>query len=195
MKIHQIFFTELKTDFIEIYKNLEITKNKMKNIPRLIIPYRSLLSSFMPFYDEKLYTEKEKYIEEFKESLEVFKKEINKTKDSDLKRAIYFALKSYKEYLIEKYLDIIKNKRQYSDQLINNLIDFNNSIFEMFNNFKKMIESEINIKIGNNNDKRCNEFRRCYKCGLTLFQVVTMASSLNFIFLKIVLFINVHFAL
>ena len=40
----------------------------------------------------------------------------------------------------------------------------------MFNNFKKMIESEINIKIGNNNDKRCNEFRRCYKCGLIWMQ-------------------------
>ena len=79
--------------------------------------------------------------------MDIFRKELFKTEDSDLKRALYFALKSYKESLIEKYTDIIKNKTEYSDEIINNLIMFNNSIFAIFYNFKTMIEYEINIKI------------------------------------------------
>ena len=169
-EISNILFTELKTDYKEIYKILEIIKNKMINIPKLMITYRFFLSSLYDEGDEELYEERNKFIKEFEESLIIFHKEFNKAKDSDLKRAIYFALKSYKESLIEKYVDVIKKKKEYTDEIIANLILFNNSIFYMFNNFKTIIEKEINIKIGNNKNKNCNEFRKCPYCGLVWMQ-------------------------
>ena len=171
-RISNILLTELKSDFNEIYKNLQIIEKKMINIPRLMIANRFLLSSLLYSnrHNFELYIEKENLKEEFEESLDIFKKELFKTEDNDLKRALYFALKSYKESLIEKYTDIIKNKTEYSDEIINNLIIFNNSIFESFNIFKRMIEGEINIKIGYDNNKNCSEFRRCPHCGLIWMQ-------------------------
>ena len=70
----------------------------MINIPKLMITNRFLLSSslYSNRYDLELDIEKENFIIKFEESLDIFRKEVKKTEDSDLKRALYFALKSYK---------------------------------------------------------------------------------------------------
>ena len=42
--------------------------------------------------------------------LDMLKKEVEKAKDPDLKRALYFAFKDYKDVLLEEYTNTIRNK-------------------------------------------------------------------------------------
>ena len=43
--------------------------------------------------------------------LDMLKKEVEKAKDPDLKRALYFAFKDYKDVLLEEYTNTIRNKK------------------------------------------------------------------------------------
>lgn len=172
-QIKNVLFIEfLKvTDFNEIYKLLENMQKKMETITQMEFPTGLLLPVIRSYGIEGKIREKRNELQEkFSESLELFQNEISKASDSDLKRALYFALKNYKESLIKKYTEILKNEEEYSNEIIDELIDFSREIFSEFNHFTKRIEREIEIKISYNNKKECNEFRRCPYCGLIWLQ-------------------------
>ena len=76
---------------------------RTNNIDNVTIETRNLLQTIDPEFDIDVFEDREKYLEEFQESLKLFEDEFKKTKERDLKRALYFALKNYKENLIKKY--------------------------------------------------------------------------------------------
>ena len=169
-KFQNILFAD-KHNYNEISNSLEKLQKKMSNIENMVISNRELFSLIIAQDNIGLYKEKEKMMEEFEDTYKLFMNELKNIKDSDLRRAFYFAFKHYKESIIEKFTEIVKTKTEYTDDIINEVIDFNNQIYYSFNRFKKMIESEMEIKINYSNNKKCNEFRRCPHCGLIWLQI------------------------
>ena len=55
--------------------------------------------------------EREIFEDKFYDVLELFKKEVEIATDPDLKRALYFAFKNFKDSLLEEYTKVIKNKK------------------------------------------------------------------------------------
>lgn len=119
--------------------------------------------------------ERELFEDKFYDSLELFKKEVEKANDPDLKRALYFAFKDYKTILLEEYTNTIKNKKINGeepdmDSVFAEVLMFDNKIFNEFDEFRKQIESKIEIKSSNYNGEY-NRFKKCPHCGLIWFKI------------------------
>ena len=122
------------------------------------------------------------YLEKFNKTKKLFIEEVNKAKDKELKRALYFALKDYQENLVEKLVQELNeilekeanenndgnklNQNCYSsDDIYLQSILFNNQILEELENFREFIEKDgFKIKQTLFDDKK-NNFRRCFNCG------------------------------
>ena len=68
----------------------------MENIQQIIIKTRDLAKSVPSLYNKDMKKERELFEDKFYDSLELFKKEVEKANDPDLKRALYFHLKIIK---------------------------------------------------------------------------------------------------
>ena len=169
-KIENIIFFDTQNNSIDLINSLEKFKNKMKKIPKLILQRRDFFSLIGEEFNFDFIDEREKYGKEFNKALELFKNEFCNAQDDDLKRAIYFGFKNYKENLIEKYLEEIKKKNEDIDSIILEIIMFNNQIYNEFASFTKYVERNIKIKLSNNNDVRCNTFKKCPYCGTIWIQ-------------------------
>ena len=122
----------------------------MENIKQIIVKTRDLAKTVPSLYNKDMAKEREIYEDRFYETLDVFKKEVEKATDPDLKRALYFAFKDYKDFLLEEYTNAIKNKKidgkePDMDSVIAEILMFDNNIFNEFNEFRKQIESKIQI--------------------------------------------------
>ena len=76
---------------------LENLKNKMKNIPNMVLQTRDFLATVENIFDFSVMDERVNYESEFDLTLKDFKEEFKKAGDDDLKRALFFAFKDYKE--------------------------------------------------------------------------------------------------
>ena len=76
-------------------------------------------------------------------------------------------LENYKEELCKKK---INGKEMEMDDVIAEVLMFSNKIYNEFEDFKKKIESQIEIKINNYNGEY-NKFKKCPHCGLIWFKV------------------------
>ena len=147
----------------------------MENIQKIIIKTRDLAKSVPSLYNKDMKKERELFEDKFYDSLELFKKEVEKANDPDLKRALYFAFKDYKTILLEEYTNTIKNKKINGeepdmDSVIAEVLMFDNKIFNEFDEFRKQIESKIEIKSSNYNGEY-NRFKKCPHCGLIWFKI------------------------
>ena len=128
----------------------------MENIQQIIIKTRDLAKSVPSLYNKDMKKERELFEDKFYDALELFKKEVEKANEPDLKRALYFAFKDYKTILLEEYTNTIKNKKINGeepdmDSVIAEVLMFDNKIFNEFDEFRKQIESKIEIKSSNYN--------------------------------------------
>jgi len=119
--------------------------------------------------------EREQYEDLFYKVIDEFKKEVEKAKDPDLKRALYFAFKDYKDYLLEEYSNVIRRKKidgkePDMDSVIAEILMFDNNVYNEFNDFRKQIESQIEIKSSNYNGEY-NRFKKCPHCGVIWFKI------------------------
>ena len=97
-------------------------------------------------------TERKKFEDDFQEAYDKFLFELNKTKDNDLKKALYFCFKDYKDNLLKLYENTVKNKKINGncidyDSINNEILTFACIISEKFEEIKKKVESQIEIKI------------------------------------------------
>ena len=112
--IDKILFSTLKNGGLELRNfcdRLENYKNQMKSIEKLIIKTSDLTQTIYPEYDFEVMEERDKYVQEFQKALKIFNNEFNKSNNKELKRALYFGLRDYKDSLIKNYNKIIKNKK------------------------------------------------------------------------------------
>ena len=149
---------------------------KYENIKQIIIKTRDLAKTVPSLYNKDMAKEREIFEDKFFEGLEVFKKEVEEAKDPDLKRALYFAFKDFKDSLLEEYTNVIKNKRidgkePDSDSIVAEILMFDNLLFNEFDLFRKQIESTIQISSTSYNGE-FNRFKKCPHCGLIWFKVI-----------------------
>ena len=155
---------------LNLCEQLEKLKNKMKNIPNMILQTRDFLATVENIFDFTVMEERSNYESEFDETLKNFKKEFKNAKDDDLKRAIFFAFKDYKEDLVERYSKKVRAKKADINSLVTEVIIFNNIIFNKFNEFRMEVQSQIKIQ-SNNYNNEYNKFKRCPHCGQIWFKI------------------------
>ena len=167
-RINKIIFSTLNMNELEILDKLEKFKQDMPFIDHLNIKTSDLTKTVYPEFDLDCIEDREKYIKEFQNSLKIIMAEFSKANDKDLKRAIYFAFRDYKDNLIEKYSEIVKGKKEDTDSIITELIMFNNEIFNEYNRFKQSVESELDTQTKNLNGEY-NRYKKCPYCGKIWF--------------------------
>lgn len=169
-KIDKFLFTTLESKGLDICDKLENYKNQMEFIDRINIKTSDLTQNINPEFDFDVMEDREKFINEFNDSLKIFTSEFLKTNDKDLKRALYFSLRDYKDNLIKRYNEIIRNKKADLDSIVTELIMFNNTIFNNFNEFKRKVERELETETKNFNGE-FNKYKKCPNCGKIWFLV------------------------
>ena len=174
--IDKMLFSTLETSGIHLCEKLESFKLQMKPLEQIIIKSSDLTQHIDPEFDLDVMEDREKYINEFKHSLKIFNEEFRKATEKDLKRALYFSLRDYKDNLIKKYTEIIKGKKVDLDDIITETIMFNNTIFNEYNEFKKKVELELDTETKNFNGE-FNKYKRCPNCGKIWFLVVGCKST------------------
>jgi len=116
--------------------------------------------------------DRDNFMNEFKDSLEKFKEEFNKTTDNSLKFAFYYAFVDYKDELIERFSNLVKNKVTDTDIAIVEIITFNNEIFTDFDGFTKQVQSALKAETANfDNGEHNNRYKKCPHCGTIWFKV------------------------
>ena len=131
--IENTIFTTKDTDEIELCDELNRFKNKVENIKQILVKTRDFAKTVPSLYNKDMAREKEIYEDKFYEALDTFKKELEQAIDPDLKRALYFAFKDYKDKLLEEYTNTIRNKiingkKPDSDSVIAEVLMFDNNI-------------------------------------------------------------------
>ena len=166
--IDKIIFSTLGTNELEILDKLEKFKNDMPFQEHLNIRTRDLTQTIDPEFDLDCCDVRDKYIKEFQDSLKIFSDEFQKANEKDLKRALYFAFRDYKDNLIKKYSEIVRKKKADTDSIITELIMFNNEIFNEYNGFKQKVELELDMQTKNFNGEY-NKYKKCPNCGKIWF--------------------------
>lgn len=135
--IEKILFSTLEMDSLEILDKLEKFKVDMPFHEHLNIKTTDLTQTIDPQFDLDCMDDREKYITEFQKSLKIFLAEFQKATEKDLKRALYFTFREYKENLIKKYSEIVRKKKADTDAIITEIIMFNNQIIMNMMDLKK----------------------------------------------------------
>ena len=163
-KIENILFTTKNMDGLKLCEELNNFKNKMENIKQIVVKTRELIQTVPSLYNKDFAKEREKYEDRFYDALDAFKIEVEKAKDPDLKRALYFGFKDFKQNLLDEYTNEIKSKKIDDkeidiDSVIIEVLMFDNKIFNEFDEFRKKIESQIEIKSSDYNGEY-NRFKK-----------------------------------
>ena len=118
--IKNIIFSTLLINELELFDKLEKFKKDIPFQEHLNIKTRDLTQIIVPQFDLDCCDERDKYIKEFQNSLKIFSNEFQKATEKDLKRALYFSFRDYKDNLFRKYSSFVKQKKADNDSIINN---------------------------------------------------------------------------
>ena len=174
--LKNVIFTERETNGYALCRDLDIIQKNMKNIDNLKINSNDLAKN-APKRAAKEVMEKRKIFENaFNETLSIFRNKIKETKDNDLIKAYYFCFKDYKDILYDQYAEVLKTikingKELDESQIVSFVLQFSNKLYEDFSDFRKYVESKLEIKLNNYNGE-FNKFKKCPYCGLVWFKVV-----------------------
>ena len=171
-----IIFTERETNGYKLCKEINNIQRNMKNINNLRIETNNL-AKYATSRTCKEISEKRKIFEDvFKDALYKFRAEVDKAKDSDLIRALYFCFKYYKDNLNEQYAEVlrslrVKGKELEENQIVSSVLQLSNKFYNDFTDFREYIESKLEVKLNNYNGEY-NKFKKCPNCGLIWFKVL-----------------------
>ena len=167
----KIIFTDLYTDIRYILNLINDYKQDMKVLEEVKPKSREFLKYFKKTTDDTMKIKKKEFIEEFEDTLDVFNEEFNKpSTDKALKRALYFALKDYKNNLIERYYEVAKREQDYSEYVLEHVLSFSNEIYHDFDEFRVKAEKEMDVILTNYKGET-NRFKKCPYCGLIWFKI------------------------
>ncbi len=167
--INKIIYSTLKSNEFELLDKLEKYKNGMTSINHLNFKTSDFIRIIEPQFDSDCCDDRKKFINEFQNSLKIFWEEFSKANEKDLKRALYFALRDYKDNLIKRYYEIVKNKKKDNNLIITELIMLNNEIFYEYNNYKKQVELDLDPQTKNKHGEN-NNYKKCPHCGKIWFR-------------------------
>ena len=173
MKINpqNIIFSSNKMSSEMLLDKINNIKSKMTNIEKIEFKDIDLLN-IVGNDDINVIEERDKFLDEFKNSLEKFKEKFNKAEDNSLKFALYFAFVDYKEELLERFSEIVQKKVEDTDTAIVEIVSFKNEIFSDFNGFTKLVQSNLKAETANfDNKEENNRYKKCPHCGTIWFKV------------------------
>jgi GTP-binding protein EngB required for normal cell division len=172
IKPQNIIFTSNKMSSEMLLAKINKIKSTMTNIEKIELKDRDLLNTVGNDGDIDVIEDRDKFLNEFKNSLEKFKEEFNKANDNSLKFALYYAFVDYKEELIERFSEIVRKKVTDTDTAIVEIITFNNEIFSDFNGFTKLVQSALKAETANfDNREHNNRYKKCPHCGTIWFKI------------------------
>ena len=172
IKTEKIIFTSNKMSSENLLGRINRIKSGMNNIEKIQIKDRDLLNTVGNDGDIDVIEDRDNFMNEFKDSLEKFKEEFNKTTDNSLKFAFYYAFVDYKDELIERFSNLVKNKVTDTDIAIVEIITFNNEIFTDFDGFTKQVQLALKAETANfDNGEHNNRYKKCPHCGTIWFKV------------------------
>ena len=169
-----VLFTSTKMSAETLRIKLNEIMSKMENIEKIKIKDKNLLNTVGNEGDLDVIEERDIYLKEFKDSLEAFKKEYYKTSENALKFALYYSFIDYKENLIERFNEVVKEKVTDTDTAIVEIITFNNEIFVDIDSFTKQVQTTLKVENANYKDSykdQNNRYKKCPYCGLIWFKV------------------------
>lgn len=167
-RIDYILFTKLDMDGFFLSDTLHNYMMRMANIKEVRIESRELFKTLGTDYSNlEICEDKDKFLSDFNEALQIFRKEFNKAEDKELKREIFFAFKRYKDELIESYNEILKKKVLINDneEYFTELITFNNSMFHEYDAFRRQAENELQLQQTNYRNGQPTRYKKCPHCG------------------------------
>ena len=172
IKTENIIFTSNKMSSDNLLGRINRIKSRMNNIEKIQIKDRDLLNTVGNDGDIDVIEDRDNFLNEFKDSLEKFKEEFNKASDNSLKFALYYAFVDYKEDLIERFSNLVKNKVTDTDTAIVEIVTFNNEIFTDFDGFTKQVQSALKAETANfDNGEHNNRYKKCPHCGTIWFKI------------------------
>ena len=174
MKINpqNIIFSSNKMSSEMLLDKINNIKSKMTNIEKIEFKDIDLLNIVGNDGDINVIEDRDKFLDEFKNSLEKFKEKFNKAEDNSLKFALYFAFVDYKEELLERFSEIVQKKVKDTDTAIVEIVSFKNEIFSDFNGFTKLVQSTLKAETANfDNKEENNRYKKCPHCGTIWFKV------------------------
>ena len=172
IKSENIIFSSNKMDSGTLLKKINNIKSNMSNLETIKLKDRDLLNTVGNDGDIDVIEERDKFLDEFKDSLEKFKTEFNKASENSLKFALYYSFVDYKEDLIERFSEVVKKKVTDTDTAIVEIITFNNEIFNDFNGFTKQVQTQLKAETANfDNSADNNRYKKCPYCGTIWFKI------------------------
>ena len=186
LKITNLIFTKLNTLPIEINEKITAEVEKTTNIEdRINVTeelYKQLKDENTEGINFDVMDKRAEYLEKFRNAKKKYIEELDKTKDKELKRALYFSFKDYQESLVEDLEEELKkilkeadnenndnnnNDNQssdFSDDIYLQTILFKNESLEDLKDFKQKVEKDgIMTQLFVSNGQY-NTFRKCPHC-------------------------------
>lgn len=147
----------------------------MVNIKRLSIKTRDFAENVPSLCNPRLKVERKMFEDDFFQTFFLFNKELEKAQDNNLRKALCFCFENYKESLLVQYKNCLQQKRINGkevdlDVIISEVLLFDGKIYDKYEEFKKKVESKIEIQINNYNGEY-NKFKKYPHCGLIWFKV------------------------
>lgn len=152
----------------------------MQNIKNLCIKSEDIVKTIdLDLVDDEIMkNERKGYISQFDYALSKFEKEVNKTTDGDLKRALFLCFRSFKNKLLDYYSNHLLNKDlgniddedENLDLIFSEVLLFTNIISHKFDEFRTKIEKELDIQLTTYNGE-FNKFKKCPYCKLVWFKI------------------------
>ena len=168
---NKIIFSDNYTLGYDILRKINNFIEDMKVLKEVEPKSREFLKYFKKATESNMKKYKKQYIEDFEEAIDTFKEKFDKpSTDKALKRALFFALKDYKNNLIEQYYEVAKKEESYSDYVLEHVLSFSNEIYHDFEEFRIKAEKEMDICLTNYKGET-NRFKKCPYCGLIWFKI------------------------
>ena len=196
-KKSRVIFSYKNIDYdILVTQKLKPIMENMVNIPKMIIKSKNFINQMKIIGDDLFKTIRDKFQENFNKTLSKFEYKFEEYKDNnDAKRALFFALKLFKNKHIRKYSKEIRklnteDSLEFSDKIICEIILYSNRIHNQFIN---LVQPDLSNKQENNNNNKgeqkpikqvniglqisnqdtqdeYNKFKQCPYCGTIWFR-------------------------
>lgn len=167
-----VIFSSKNTSSSQILSKLNVIKNNVSNIDSIKFSERHLINSAgTDSIAFEIYALREKYIAEYKNAVELFREEFNKSKEYSLKFALYYSFRDYKDNLVDNYAELVKKEVTDTDTAIVEIITFNNELYEPFNKITERFEKEMKTESLSFNSGDDNRYKKCPNCGRIWFKV------------------------
>ena len=194
-KKNRIIFSYKRIDYDILFtQKLKPIMEQMENIPKIIIKTKDLINQMKIIGDDLFKDQRTLYQQEFNRTLSKFESKFEEFRNNnDAKRALFFALKLYKNKHVRKYSKKIRSMStddsiEFLDKIICEILLFSNRIHNQFMNFieppiptqreqnnqvtnQEIKKFNIGIQISNQDTTdEYNKFKKCPYCGTIWFR-------------------------